>query len=170
MSSALTELLQERQKTAALTAQLKLAHQALIAAGFTQFSAMNHWRPPLGKRPDFESEDVVNRAREFLEALPHRPDREDVELYALKGAIEKHDTIKRTGEMGAAITRQNVARVDALIASLGEVKVAFGLTAQGHLPKITEMLTDGRSWPEIGREIGWDHETARKFYERESKS
>jgi hypothetical protein len=43
----------------------------------------------------------------------------------------------------------------------------FGLKAQGHIPTIQRMLTEGKTWEEIGREIGWDPGTAEKFYMRE---
>lgn len=56
-------LLGERHLVETLTAQLLLAQEALIAAGFTQLSATNRWKPPLGKRPDFESSAVVNESR-----------------------------------------------------------------------------------------------------------
>jgi hypothetical protein len=49
-------------------------------------------------------------------------------------------------------------------------KVRFGLREQGHLPLIEAMLREGSSWDEIGRKIGWDPETARKFYEYEAKN
>lgn len=38
--------------------------------------------------------------------------------------------------------------------------VRFGLVAQGHVPRIRQMLKEKRSWEEIGRAIGWDPLTA----------
>jgi hypothetical protein len=43
-----------------------------------------------------------------------------------------------------------------------DVPVVFGLRAQGHIPTVRAMLRAGRSWEEIGREIGWDGDTARR--------
>lgn len=46
--------------------------------------------------------------------------------------------------------------------------IVFGLKAQGHLPKIQQMLSEMKSWEEIGNEIGWCPTTAREYYERQS--
>ena len=43
----------------------------------------------------------------------------------------------------------------------------FGLKAQGHIPTIQRMLAEGKTWEDIGREIGWDPGTAEEFYIRE---
>lgn len=43
--------------------------------------------------------------------------------------------------------------------------VLFGLRAQGHIPTVEAMLRDGCTWTEIGRAIGWDGMTAKRFYE-----
>ena len=48
------------------------------------------------------------------------------------------------------------------------VRVLFGLKAQGHIPTIERMLAAGDSWNEIGKAIGWDPETAKQHYERTS--
>lgn len=45
--------------------------------------------------------------------------------------------------------------------------IRFGLRAQGHFDKVTQMRKDGRSWEEIGREIGWTPEAVERFYENE---
>lgn len=50
---------------------------------------------------------------------------------------------------------------------LAKVEVRFGLRAQGKLETVGEMLAEGRSWEDIGRAIGWDGETAKRFYEME---
>ena len=42
--------------------------------------------------------------------------------------------------------------------------VQFGLRAQGHLPTIERMLTEGASWHAIGRAIGWDKHAACEHY------
>lgn len=44
--------------------------------------------------------------------------------------------------------------------------VLFGLEAQGHIPTIKKMIEEKADWTEIGKQIGWDGETARKYYER----
>lgn len=44
-------------------------------------------------------------------------------------------------------------------------RVVFGLRAQGHIPTVEAMLREGFSWADIGQEIGWDGETAKRFYE-----
>ncbi len=46
------------------------------------------------------------------------------------------------------------------------VKVVFGLEAQGHIPTIEAALAEGADWQEIGRRINWDGETAKDYYER----
>lgn len=48
---------------------------------------------------------------------------------------------------------------------LMKTPVVFGLRNQGHLPTVERMLAEGASWAEIGAEIGWDGETARRYYE-----
>lgn len=47
-----------------------------------------------------------------------------------------------------------------------QVRVVFGLEAQGHIPTIEAALEEGADWEEIGRRILWDSETARVYYER----
>lgn len=51
-----------------------------------------------------------------------------------------------------------------LLAALDGAPVVFGLRAQGHIPTVRAMLRAGRSWDEIGREIGWDGDTARRYW------
>ena len=46
------------------------------------------------------------------------------------------------------------------------VRLVFGLEAQGHIPTVEVMLSEGCDWIEIGRRIGWDGETAKQYYER----
>ena len=48
--------------------------------------------------------------------------------------------------------------------------VCIGLRAQGHLPTIEKMLERGAAWDEIGKEIGWDGDTAKEWYEYEQGS
>jgi len=40
--------------------------------------------------------------------------------------------------------------------------VKFGLVAQGHVPTVSRMLMDGRSWEDIGAAIGWCPDTVRQ--------
>ena len=49
------------------------------------------------------------------------------------------------------------------------IKIVFGLRAQGHLPTIDRMLSEGKSWEEIGREIHWCPKTAEKWYDEEKR-
>lgn len=46
------------------------------------------------------------------------------------------------------------------------VRIVFGLEAQGHIPAVESALAEGADWQEIGRRIGWDGETAKTYYER----
>ncbi len=57
---------------------------------------------------------------------------------------------------------------ESLFASLPDVPIAFGLTAQGHMPTIERMLMEHASWVEIGAAIGWEPETAARYYAMES--
>ena len=43
--------------------------------------------------------------------------------------------------------------------------VLFGLKAQGHIPTIESMLKEQKSWEEIGKNINWCTETAKKHYQ-----
>lgn len=47
-----------------------------------------------------------------------------------------------------------------------DVKIKFGLRAQGHIPNVERMLAEGKSWEEIGNAIGWHGPTAKEYYER----
>jgi len=47
-----------------------------------------------------------------------------------------------------------------------DMPILFGLEAQGHIPTIEKMLSEGKSWEEIGKTIGWCHDTAKEHYER----
>lgn len=46
--------------------------------------------------------------------------------------------------------------------------IQFGLQAQGKLTYVGVLLAQGKSWEEIGKEIGWCPATAKEFYERET--
>lgn len=48
-----------------------------------------------------------------------------------------------------------------------DAPVRFGLRAQGHFDTVLQMRKDGRSWEEIGREIGWIPEAVERFFETE---
>lgn len=54
--------------------------------------------------------------------------------------------------------------LDDLIEKFGDTPIVFGLRAQGHLPTIERMLEEGRTWEEIGQEIGWCSKTAERHY------
>lgn len=54
-------------------------------------------------------------------------------------------------------------RLGKLLAEMN-VPVLFGLQAQGHIPKIEEMLSKGLGWQEIGAAIHWDPVTAERHY------
>ncbi len=47
--------------------------------------------------------------------------------------------------------------------------VLFGLEAQGHIPTIEQMLSENKTWDEIGKTIGWLPDTAQEHYERYKK-
>lgn len=53
------------------------------------------------------------------------------------------------------------------LALLAEAPVVFGLRAQGHLPTVERMISEGASWQAIGQAIGWDGATAERYYEME---
>jgi hypothetical protein len=95
-------LLGGRHLFEALKAQLLLAQEALIAAGFTQLSATNHWKPPLGKRLDFEAVDVIDEARDVVANLYSTIDPE-TRMRFLAAAIDRYDAMKRARELGAAL-------------------------------------------------------------------
>ena len=44
--------------------------------------------------------------------------------------------------------------------------VLFGLVAQGHIPTIEKMLSEQKTWEEIGKKINWCPKTAQEYYER----
>lgn len=44
------------------------------------------------------------------------------------------------------------------------VPFQFGLKAQGHVPTIETMLSEGKTWKEIGKKIGWCPKTAQKYW------
>jgi len=50
-----------------------------------------------------------------------------------------------------------------------DLRLAFGLRAQGHLPTVERMLAEGLAWDEIGIAIGWCPKTAAEYYGRERK-
>lgn len=49
---------------------------------------------------------------------------------------------------------------------LDNAPIVFGLRAQGKLPTIEKMLSDGASWDEIGKAIGWCPKTAQEHWQR----
>lgn len=46
----------------------------------------------------------------------------------------------------------------------GDLPILVGLRQQGHLPTVERMLSEGRSWEEIGKAIGWDGGAAQRWY------
>jgi len=46
-------------------------------------------------------------------------------------------------------------------------RVAFGLRAQGRMATVEQMRSEGKSWDEIGKAIGWSGSTVERFYELE---
>ena len=53
---------------------------------------------------------------------------------------------------------------DLLWEAILKSKPVFGLQAQGHIPTIETMLSQGRTWEEIGKKIGWCPKTAQKHW------
>lgn len=49
------------------------------------------------------------------------------------------------------------------------IKVLIGLKQQGHMPTVEAMLTDNKTWDEIGKAIGWDGRAAKEWYEIETQ-
>ena len=58
--------------------------------------------------------------------------------------------------------------LDKLLQESG-VQIKFGLRAQGHIPTIHRMLSEGKSWEDIGRVIHWDPKTAERWFKRFSE-
>jgi len=52
-------------------------------------------------------------------------------------------------------------------AELPNVPILFGLRAQGKLETVERMVREGRSWEEIGDEIGWAPDAAERFWKME---
>jgi hypothetical protein len=48
-----------------------------------------------------------------------------------------------------------------------DVKIKFGLRAQGYIPIVEAMLADGKTWDEIGKTIGWNGRAVKEWYEIE---
>jgi hypothetical protein len=48
-----------------------------------------------------------------------------------------------------------------------DVPIKFGLRAQGHLPRVREMVAQGMPWGDIGRAIGWQGEAVREWFGKE---
>lgn len=66
------------------------------------------------------------------------------------------------------MTRDLVKELCDLLDTSG-AKVQFGLRAQGHIPTIDRMLSDGSTWEDIGRAIGWVGDAARRDYETDQR-
>ena len=50
------------------------------------------------------------------------------------------------------------------------VPIKFGLAAQGHLPTVARMLSEGKTWDEIGDVIGWHGPTVKQYWEIERRA
>lgn len=57
--------------------------------------------------------------------------------------------------------------ISELMKNLGNASVEFGLVAQGHMPTIRAMLSEGKPWETIAAKIGWERWTAEACYLRE---
>lgn len=70
------------------------------------------------------------------------------------------------GGIGAIWDTTDYEEMGRYLAGAPEVRIVFGLEAQGHIPAVEAALAEGADWREIGRRIGWDGETAKTYYER----
>jgi len=59
-----------------------------------------------------------------------------------------------------------VMMMDPDLEKILNVPFLFGLKAQGHIPTIERMLSEGKDWEAIGKAIGWCPKTAQEHYER----
>jgi C4-type Zn-finger protein len=50
------------------------------------------------------------------------------------------------------------------------VKILFGLEAQGKITTIEKMLSENKAWEEIGKAISWCPKTAKEHYENYLKN
>jgi hypothetical protein len=98
----------------------------------------------------------------------------DAEFDALEREIDGRHGLVGWNDCPAEVTMYGVRLLDESGAQrkwpkvvLLNTPIRFGLRAQGHLPTIRRMLSEGASWEEIGREINWCPDTAREHYERE---
>ena len=57
-------------------------------------------------------------------------------------------------------------RLKELLKVFDGVRIQFGLEAQGHIPTVERLLSEGKTWDEIGDVIGWHGPTAKEYYER----
>ncbi len=51
------------------------------------------------------------------------------------------------------------------VEKLAKQKVVFGLKNQGHISTIEKMLSENKSWDEIGKAINWCPDTAKEHYQ-----
>ena len=63
--------------------------------------------------------------------------------------------------------KKNIARELGELLFAAGATVQIGLRAQGHIPTIERMLSEGATWGEIGKAIGWCPETAWRWYQYE---
>jgi len=110
--------------------------------------------------------------REAMDGIGRTADGKPVKTCAHPAPSKEEVTGDRTGEALPEIQDCNGDLLEQLgnaIEASGR-RVAFGLRSQGHLPTIETMLSDGASWGEIGKRIGWTPATAQEWYEREEAS
>lgn len=51
---------------------------------------------------------------------------------------------------------------------LANATLTFGLMPKKRA-RVTELLAEGKTWEEIGRDVGWEPKTLREYYERGEK-
>ena len=66
----------------------------------------------------------------------------------------------------ANVTAEDFENEDSDWMKLMNARVVFGLEAQGHILTIEKMLSEKKTWDEIGDRIGWCPKTAKEHYER----
>jgi hypothetical protein len=140
-------------------------HKAATDAAFNRFLAEHGWTREEW-RVELEARMVASREAMLKRIEELRVQEQDAEWILTASEAEIDKFLTDAGGDPEAIGKRGEEAVKALLL---DRKVRFGLREQGHLPLIEAMLREGSSWDEIGRKIGWDPETARKFYEYEAK-
>lgn len=99
---------------------------------------------------------------EFLQIEPEheRPKPQKPRKPQTQATIRTKSTVAKTIQLSdACIENTDQDILDFILA-----KAVFGLKAQGHIPTIQQMLSENKTWDEIGTKIGWLPETAREHY------